>query len=170
MGYASYVDYLASELWHRIRKRIFARDKNTCRLCKAVAEQIHHLRYRRSVLEGRADQHLIAICRSCHERIEFRGDRKLAPSEVRRDVLRAIGKPVKGKSRRKKRKAPRAKRKPKPSHKQQHIPPKNQQPPREKPTPPPPQVHRPISTAPLAIQVPMPATGKPLARLRTRPR
>lgn len=164
MGYANYREYLASDLWRSIRSRIMTRDKAICRMCKAKATEVHHLRYTQRVLEGRSDKHLLALCRSCHEAAEFRGEEKVSPSESRLRVLEALGK------------SPRKKPKPSPKKtkngkkKGKNKPAPPQPPANKKPTHPPPQVHRPISTAPLAIQVPMPATGKPFASLRNNSR
>jgi hypothetical protein len=163
MGYANYREYLASDLWRSIRSRIMTRDKGRCRICKAVAVDVHHLRYTWRVLNGQSDKHLLALCRSCHEMAEFRGDEKVSPSEARLRVLEALGKSP----RKKPKPSPKKTKKGKKKGKKKPPPPP---PANKKPTPPPPQVHRPISTAPLAIQVPMPATGKPLARLRNNSR
>ncbi len=156
MGYADYREYLVSDLWRSIRVRIMARDKATCRMCKAKATEVHHLRYTQRVLEGRSDKHLLALCRSCHEKAEFRGEEKVAPSKARLRVLEALGKTP--------RKAPKpALKKAKKGKKKKPAPPP---PAKKKPVPPPAQVHRPISTSRLSIQVPMPTVSKPLAGLR----
>jgi len=156
MGYADYREYLVSDLWRSIRVRIMARDKATCRMCKAKATEVHHLRYTQRVLEGRSDKHLLALCRSCHEKAEFRGDEKVAPSEARLRVLEALGKSPRKKPKSSPKKTKKGKKK------------AAAQPPpaKKKPVPPPAQVHRPISTSRLSIQVPMPTVSKPLAGLR----
>lgn len=83
MGFDSYKDYLESSLWATIRKRFLATHK-TCLGCGGEATQVHHKSYTKKVLSGRGKGHLYAVCRSCHERIEFR-DRdgmKLSPRQA----------------------------------------------------------------------------------------
>lgn len=76
MGYASYEDYLCSDLWHRIRARCFARFGTRCRMCTGRAQLIHHLSYGREVLEGRHLDPLIPLCEDCHKKLEFKPDGK----------------------------------------------------------------------------------------------
>jgi hypothetical protein len=73
MGYATYAAYLKSDLWAEIRGRILTKS-NVCFLCDGVANQVHHLRYTKKVMEGREDRRLVPICGRCHKRIEFRDD------------------------------------------------------------------------------------------------
>lgn len=71
LGYPTYQDYLCSNLWAKIRKRILALDGWACRTCGDKAEQVHHTSYSKGVLLGNDDKHLHSVCRKCHGLIEF---------------------------------------------------------------------------------------------------
>ena len=82
MGYPSYTDYLASDLWKRIRRKVFART-TACEVCGTQkATQVHHRSYIRPVLTGHRLDLLVACCRTCHETCEFDGTRKAGMSET----------------------------------------------------------------------------------------
>ena len=72
MGYSSYGDYLQSPLWARIRARVMQGCRGLC-ICGKPATEIHHRTYKRRYMEGRGKvtTFLTAICRECHEFIEF---------------------------------------------------------------------------------------------------
>jgi hypothetical protein len=80
MGFASYKEYLRSDLWRSIRARVLEAHPD-CFACGGTATQVHHRTYRKKDLEGRDLRKLFAVCASCHERCEFRdGDgEKLNP-------------------------------------------------------------------------------------------
>lgn len=74
MGYASYVDYLSSDLWKSIRGIVLNKD-GTCRVCKSCpVVLIHHNSYERDVLEGNRLEELYGLCYKCHRLIEFDAD------------------------------------------------------------------------------------------------
>jgi hypothetical protein len=76
----TYADYLASPLWAGIRRRVMGRDKGLCQICAKKASSVHHQRYRKANLLGLTLAHMFAICRECHELIEFDGEgQKLSP-------------------------------------------------------------------------------------------
>lgn len=66
-----YPDYRTTKLWKTIKKRILARDKNTCQRCKGSSELVHHLSYEDDVMLGNNDEKLISLCCGCHELIHF---------------------------------------------------------------------------------------------------
>jgi hypothetical protein len=70
MGFQSYADYLSSDLWASIKRAVMDRAKGKCRLCRKEAEVVHHRRYDRCVMEGKANCHLVALCRVCHHNVE----------------------------------------------------------------------------------------------------
>ncbi len=74
MGYPTYQKYLSSQLWWRIRSRVFTRDKGRCTLCPRMAVLVHHLDYAPATLTGTNDAALVSLCGHCHGKIEF--DRK----------------------------------------------------------------------------------------------
>ncbi len=82
MGFLSYAEYLSSDLWWSIRRRVLLR-ASSCVMCQNAATQVHHVDYTRGNLTG-ADSHLmVPICRPCHKRIEFGdGGRKAHPWDV----------------------------------------------------------------------------------------
>ena len=75
MGYRSYADYLRSGAWKMVRKAVFS-VRATCEACGKTATEVHHRRYTQDNLTGKSTDGLVAICRDCHEKIEFNKDRK----------------------------------------------------------------------------------------------
>ena len=71
MGYSSYADYLSSELWSRIRARVFSLKGRRCFLCSNSATELHHNRYHTNDLTGEVIRHINPVCRACHQSIEF---------------------------------------------------------------------------------------------------
>ncbi len=67
----SYIEYLDSKLWSKIRRRILKRDNNICQLCGKKANSVHHRSYAYEVIIGEGDNQLISLCNKCHTDIEF---------------------------------------------------------------------------------------------------
>ena len=67
LGFASYRDYLRSELWRWVRGRVLARDDHRCLVCGAYADTVHHHSYRVPVMVGTELNLLSSICSHCHE-------------------------------------------------------------------------------------------------------
>lgn len=76
LGLGCYGDYLNSNLWKIIRRRVLERDKHKCRGCGADAWMVHHRDYEKDTLLGKRIDSLSAICGPCHKAIEFVGDTK----------------------------------------------------------------------------------------------
>lgn len=70
LGFASYADYLASDLWKSIRRRVFQRDNGRCYCCGGIASQAHHTNYKPGTLAGTSISGIRAICGTCHQWIE----------------------------------------------------------------------------------------------------
>ncbi len=75
MGYER---YLRSTLWKTIRGWVLERDKKTCQVCLHKSwnptkdgMDVHHRDYELDTLEGKNSSALIALCRKCHERVEY---------------------------------------------------------------------------------------------------
>lgn len=79
----TYQEYLKSDIWLWIRRRVLDRDKRRCRLCDAKATEVHHTNYSRTTLIGQNLAALYAVCRKCHETVEFADGRKLNMQEMR---------------------------------------------------------------------------------------
>ena len=73
IGFASYQEYLDSNLWKSIRRRVLARDSKRCQSCGEKAEAVHHKKYTVAVLRGDkgALPSLVSLCHTCHHLIEF---------------------------------------------------------------------------------------------------
>ena len=71
MGYSNYNHYLQSDLWNKIRTKVFARDQSICFGCGDRASQVHHANYNREVLKGKTLKELYSVCSECHSRIEY---------------------------------------------------------------------------------------------------
>jgi len=74
LGFKSYREYLSSDLWGEIRRRVLARDDHTCRICNDPATQVHHNSYSLDALSGNLIDQLFSLCRPCHHRLEFKAD------------------------------------------------------------------------------------------------
>ena len=94
LGFKSYPEYLKSDLWKRVRARVFLEKGQNCSLCANEATQVHHNRYHRNDLIGKKLSFLVPICRRCHELIEHENGKKLKHCEVRRkyERLRKVAK------------------------------------------------------------------------------
>lgn len=79
----TYQEYLKFDIWLWIRRRVLDRDKRRCRLCDAKATEVHHTNYSRTTLIGQNLAALYAVCRKCHETVEFADGRKLNMQEMR---------------------------------------------------------------------------------------
>ena len=85
LGFQSYTEYLKSDLWKRVRGKVYARKGRRCWLCPYEANAIHHNRYRVCDLLGKCLDHVFPICNRCHDEIEFskKGHRKLCVEGAR---------------------------------------------------------------------------------------
>lgn len=71
LGFGSYSDYLASELWRGIRERVFEIKGHSCYCCGRYATQAHHTRYHENDLLGNTLRFIHPICATCHREVEF---------------------------------------------------------------------------------------------------
>lgn len=76
IGFDTYADYLASNLWKKIKADVYRRKGKKCFLCGEPASEIHHNRYHLNDLRGKKLKFLNPICRVCHDAIEFHDGRK----------------------------------------------------------------------------------------------
>ena len=90
LGFASYRDYLNSDLWHSIRESVLQRDNHLCVPCGKKATQVHHMRYTHSVLKGLDLGGLISICGGCHVSAEFHYDQKNSLSKANGKIKRKL--------------------------------------------------------------------------------
>ncbi len=70
-GYATYSEYLKSDLWLDLRERVLDLHNRTCGMCRGVATQVHHRHYGIRTLLGKTLVHLFPVCGKCHVGIEF---------------------------------------------------------------------------------------------------
>jgi hypothetical protein len=82
IGFNTYKDYLKSELWKKIRKKVLAREKNVCEICQCHGNQVHHSRYHKNDLTGKNLNFLHVLCGDCHEKIEFKNGEKVWMEEA----------------------------------------------------------------------------------------
>lgn len=76
LGYASYDDYLAGDLWKSLRRRVFERDHYLCRLCDRGGYVVYYLSYSMKVLGGHDLGCLTTLCHKCHDVVEFSGGKR----------------------------------------------------------------------------------------------
>ena len=89
LGFANYREYLASDLWREVKRKVFARKGRKCCVCGGFAQTLHHTRYTQKVLQGEDISKLKPICHACHQYIEFDDDnRKVKISGANRRMHR----------------------------------------------------------------------------------
>lgn len=74
IGFNSYPEYLRSDLWAAIRRRVFKEISDKCNACNAPATEVHHRDYKTHMLLGHYIGDLVPLCRTCHNHIEFNSD------------------------------------------------------------------------------------------------
>lgn len=82
MGFASYQDYLASDIWKGIREQVYATKGSLCFTCSGAATVLHHLRYSREDLLGETLENIVPLCRTCHHEFEFSAGVKVSLSSA----------------------------------------------------------------------------------------
>lgn len=83
MQFKCYRDYLNSNLWGRIRNKVFQRKGYRCSLCSGHAEELHHNRYSLEDLQGKDISHIHPVCSLCHYMVEH------TASGTKRDLIGA---------------------------------------------------------------------------------
>ncbi len=69
-----YDEYLESEAWANMRRKVMSRAKDLCEGCGSkVATEVHHLTYAHVGHEFMFE--LVALCHQCHERIHAEGEK-----------------------------------------------------------------------------------------------
>ena len=71
---ADYQSYLKSDLWAEQRLRVLKRDRFKCQGCAEKATEVHHIKYTKKTLSGKATYWMVSVCRNCHQFIEFYED------------------------------------------------------------------------------------------------
>ena len=84
LGYSTYQEYLASDDWKIIRKRMMDAYP-TCHCCPKETQVIHHMSYSYRVMLGLMDVMLVPLCHQCHEKVE------ITPEGAKRDMHEANG-------------------------------------------------------------------------------
>lgn len=75
MGFASYQEYLSSDLWRKIRKIVFSFNSKCC-VCSKPSSQAHHINYSIDALEGNVSavkSCIVPMCENCHQKVHFKG-------------------------------------------------------------------------------------------------
>lgn len=70
LGFKTYQQYVASDLWASIRQRVIERDECLCQSCKRPGCEVHHMDYDMDTLEGKSLDRLVLLCFHCHRQIE----------------------------------------------------------------------------------------------------
>lgn len=88
LGFDNYRQYLASDLWKTIRRRVLERDGNLCATCGKEARHVHRRSYEYAALSGDSIDNLVSLCGGCHFSIELRSGRKIRPGKSWRTAKR----------------------------------------------------------------------------------
>lgn len=93
LGFATYKEYLLSDLWKQIRSGILGQGIN-CRMCNnSPAQAVHHIFYSPENMNGTNTDGLIPICNSCHYKCEFdRRGKKRKHNRARQSSLARLKK------------------------------------------------------------------------------
>ena len=67
LGFNSYPQYLRSDLWLSIKRRVMERDGYECGLCLARGRVVHHLKYNEETVKGETLDWLLTLCTKCHK-------------------------------------------------------------------------------------------------------
>lgn len=96
LGYDDYPAYLRSALWHRIRRKVYARANGKCEACgECKPENVHHWSYSVATLMGRKLKNLEAVCKRCHDQFHeepgiSKGERQLTPQRAANQAWRTL--------------------------------------------------------------------------------
>lgn len=90
VGFQRRANYYKSNIWYNLRREVFEAKGEQCVLCRGLATQVHHSRYKVADLLGKTLEHLHPICRPCHQDIEFDGDRKRTTRQARIELFRRL--------------------------------------------------------------------------------
>lgn len=90
LGFASYQEYLASDLWKRIRYRALRRDGWLCKVCRKPARCVHHRHYSLDAMAGLDISSLVSLCHNCHEAAEFHDGRKTGLRRANEHIATAV--------------------------------------------------------------------------------
>lgn len=71
LGFSSYSEYLSSDLWKIVQKRVYIKRPKLCMLCYDKSTCLHHNRYHGADLCGSSIKFIIPLCNSCHEYLEY---------------------------------------------------------------------------------------------------
>ena len=83
LGFPSYYIYLKSELWGRIRRKVFAKKGRRCIMCSLRATQVHHSSYTIENIRGESTNGLHPVCDDCHGLLHLDGDKLVSMQESR---------------------------------------------------------------------------------------
>jgi 5-methylcytosine-specific restriction endonuclease McrA len=77
LGFNLYAEYLKSDMWKKIRSKVYALKGHVCCCCGKPSKHIHHTSYSIKTLTGDTDA-LIAsahpVCAKCHKSVHFKPD------------------------------------------------------------------------------------------------
>jgi hypothetical protein len=89
LGFSTYREYLQSDLWKSIRKRVCKIKGDACFLCGNKATELHHNSYRYKDLVGKRLRYINPICHSCHGKIEFDDGEKVSVFKAAKSFKRS---------------------------------------------------------------------------------
>lgn len=89
-GFRTYSEYLASDLWRKIREVVISKAKG-CAVCGGKRQHVHHRDYSRETLLGMRTDLFAVLCSHCHKVIEYAAGQKRSFEETEA-VLAALTK------------------------------------------------------------------------------
>lgn len=88
LGFKSYAEYLKSDLWEKVRAKVFALKGRVCCCCGKKAWYIHHTAYSLKTLSGDTNALIAAaypVCGKCHKSVHFRRNGEFRNGRAARD-------------------------------------------------------------------------------------
>lgn len=65
--FISYKEYLKSELWKTIKKKVINSNNGKCKYCDRKSTQVHHTSYDFDTMSGKNLRYLHPVCSACHK-------------------------------------------------------------------------------------------------------
>ncbi len=95
LGFASYREYLLSELWKDIRRAVFDHHGETCVGCRRTrATQIHHKEYTKPAMLGENLNLLVPLCGQCHKHAHAKRNSAQRQAKERQEGTRGSREPT----------------------------------------------------------------------------
>lgn len=94
LGFSTYEEYLNSDVWKKIRKKVLKRNCYKCQACGSVNNlNVHHTRYGYKVLQSGKGGGLYVLCNRHHKKVHqlVRDNKSMSLRKATREVINKCG-------------------------------------------------------------------------------